>query len=64
MSFKEARKKAGLTQAQVGDALGVTGAAVVQWEKGQTRPRASLLVKIAQLYCCTVDDLLQEEASA
>ena len=28
------------------------------WETGKTRPRASLLVKLAGLYCCSLDELL------
>lgn len=34
---------------------------VFQWEKGQTLPRASLLPTIAELYGCTVDELLKKE---
>ncbi|MFF1593154.1 MULTISPECIES: helix-turn-helix transcriptional regulator [unclassified Streptomyces] len=35
------RKAAGLTQEQVGEALGVTWLAVLRWEKGQSEPRAA-----------------------
>lgn len=61
MSFCSARKKAGLSQADVGAMLGVASAAVCQWETGKTMPRSSLLPKIAKIYGCTVDDLLSDE---
>lgn len=62
MSFLSCRKKAKLTQAQVAKALGVSDAAVCQWEKGETMPNASRLVAIAKLYKCKVDQLLKEDA--
>lgn len=60
MSFLSARTKAELSQAAVAKQMGVSDAAVSMWETGKTRPRASLLVKLAGLYCCTVDELLSE----
>jgi DNA-binding XRE family transcriptional regulator len=41
--------------------LGVDQSTVHLWEVGKTNPRAALLPKIAQLYHCTVDDLLRKE---
>ena len=61
LSFAAAREKAGLTQAVVAEKLGVTGAAVCQWEKGKTSPKLPMLRKIANLYGCTVDELLGNE---
>jgi transcriptional regulator with XRE-family HTH domain len=61
LSFKTARKKAGLTLRQVAEEMDVTDAAVAQWESGATSPRAKLLPTLAQLYGCTVDELLKEE---
>lgn len=63
MGFREARVKAGLSVAQVMEALGVSDAAVYQWETGVTVPNGKRLPKIAKLYNCTVDDLLDEEES-
>lgn len=62
MSFLSCRKKAGLTQAEVAKALGVSDAAVCQWEKGETMPNGKRLPEIAKLYKCTVDKLLREDA--
>ena len=65
MSFRSARLAAGLSLAKAAEAIGVTPTAVYYWESGQYMPRATLLVRIATLYGCTVDDLLSgnEEAA-
>lgn len=55
--IKEARERAGLTQDELGKKIGVTGVAVMRYEKGQRQPRieqlraiaAALGVPIAQL---------------
>lgn len=60
MSFCSAREKAGLTQEKVAKALGIDQSAVSQWETGKTAPRAGLLVKLADMYGCTVDELLSD----
>ena len=58
MSFLSARKKAGLSQAAVAEKLGISSASVCQWETGKTVPDARKLPKIAELFNCTVDELL------
>lgn len=60
MSFKKAREKSGLTQQEVATHLNVDQSAVCQWETGKTKPRSSQLPKIAELYNCTVDELLND----
>lgn len=61
MSFLACRKKAGLTQVEAANSLGVSDAAVCQWEKGETMPTGKRLPEIANLYGCTIDDLLKED---
>ena len=61
MNLVSARKNAGLTQMQVAKALGLTDAAVTQWEKGRTKPRIKHLIQLAELYGVTVDELLKED---
>ena len=61
MSFLSARKKAGYSQAYVAEKLGIAAASVCQWETGKTMPRASMLVRIADLYKCTIDELLSDD---
>ena len=60
MSFLGARMSAGLSQVEVAKRIGVSDAAVSMWETGKTIPRASLLLKLANLYHCTVDELLSD----
>lgn len=61
MRFAELREKAGLTQKQAAAALGVGQSAISFWETGANNPRVSMLPKIAALYGCTVDKLLEEQ---
>ncbi|MCI7638702.1 MAG: helix-turn-helix domain-containing protein [Clostridiales bacterium] len=61
MSFLSARKKAGYSQAFVAEKLGIAPASVCQWETGKTMPRASMLVRIADLYGCAIDELLSDD---
>ena len=61
MSFKRARMKSGLTVAQAADRLGISDAAIYQWESGVYLPTAKRLREIAALYHCTVDELLKQE---
>lgn len=58
MGFRQARINAGFSVREVMAAMGVTDAAVYMWETGTTKPRASILVKLAGLYHCSVDELL------
>jgi len=61
--FKSLRLATGLSQAAVANELGITQGAVHQWEKGETHPQTKLLSRIAALYGCTVDELLQPEVN-
>ena len=61
MSFSSAREKAGMTQNEVAQALGVNQSSVSFWESGRNQPRAKQMVKLAKLYGVTVDELLREE---
>jgi transcriptional regulator with XRE-family HTH domain len=57
--FKKAREKTGYTQAYVANALGLSDTSTVaKWETGVALPRSLLLPKIADLYGCSVDELL------
>lgn len=61
MSFANARKQANLSQADVAKEVGVDQSTVCLWETGKTKPRASILPKIAALYGVTVDKLLADD---
>ena len=61
MNLCALRTKAGLTQTEVAKKLNVTQSAVAMWENGRTYPRTLILKKLAELYKCTVDELLKED---
>lgn len=46
--LKSARKRAGLTQRELGEAVGISAQAIAQWEQGQTAPSNSNALKVAQ----------------
>ena len=54
-----ARKKAKLTQKQVGDALGLTAQAVSDWERDQTRPEIENLRQLVHILKTTAHWLLE-----
>lgn len=62
MNILTYRKKAGLTQADVAEALKVDRSTVAYWENGVAMPRAELLPRIAALLSCTIDQLFEEAA--
>lgn len=55
------RKEAGLTQAALGERLGVTDRAVSKWERGICLPDAALMLPLCQLLGITVNELLTGE---
>jgi transcriptional regulator with XRE-family HTH domain len=53
------RMRAGLTQQEVANRLDVNPSTITHWEKGRNFPAVSRLPKLAELYGCTVDELLE-----
>lgn len=61
--MKERRLRGAIpTQREVAEILGVKPSAVSKWERGLAKPRADKLVAIANLYGCTVDQLLEDDS--
>ena len=60
----EHRKRAGLTQKQVGDHIGISSQAVSKWENGQSEPDIETLYKLAELYNVTVDELVGKKSES
>lgn len=58
MGFRTDREAAGLTVQQSATSLGVSIQTVYQWERGENYPEGRRLKEIAELYKCTVDELL------
>ena len=52
------RIRAGKTTDEVATAVGVTRSSVIKWESGSVEPSGTNLVKLANLFGCTPDYLL------
>lgn len=57
------RKRVGYTQAAFAEALGVDRTRLTNWETGLAWPSAAWLPKMADLLCCTIDELYREPDS-
>ena len=57
------REKAGLTQADLGHAIGVTFQQVQKYERGANRVSAAAMVRIAEALKCNVADLYDPDPS-
>ena len=57
----QARKAAGLTQADVAAKLNVSRQAVSRWESGQSKPSTGRLLALGELYGVSIDQLLNTE---
>ena len=59
-NIKYYREKRNLSQLAVAGKLSVSQQAVAKWETEESLPRADKLRKLAQIFHCTIDDLLSE----
>lgn len=57
--LKKARQRAGLTQQQVANALGVTKSTYCGYETGKRQPDLAKLRRLSLLLCTSVDELLE-----
>lgn len=54
----EARIMMGFTQTQVAEKIGTSQRALSFWEAGKTFPTIQMYKKLAELYGCKIDDLV------
>lgn len=54
------RRKAGLSQGELAERLGVTSQAVSKWECGNAIPDIDLLLELSHLYAVTINDMLED----
>ena len=59
--LKTLRQEQGQTQAQLGEALGVTGKTVSRWETGTYLPPVEMLLLLSRRYSVSINDLLAGE---
>ncbi len=62
MQIREYRERVGMTQAELAMQLGKTQSAICQWESGVRAPRPAMLLRLADVLGCTVDELLRGDA--
>ena len=62
--IKLARMRSGYTQTELAEMVGVSTAAVSQWETGRGHPNVKRLRRIAKVLNSTVDKLLVNEEGA
>lgn len=62
-NMKALRKQAGMTQADVGKALGITKQAVCRLENAPQKTNAKRLIELAELYGCNARDFFTEAQS-
>ena len=58
------RCEKGLSQSELGDLLGVSNKAVSKWETGAAKPRGNTLMRLAEIFSVTADELLSGERKA
>ena len=58
MNLKEIRLKRGMTQKELAISIGVTDAAICQYETGAREPDLETLRKLSDVLNCTLDELI------
>ncbi len=61
MNIKKLREEKGFTQKEIANLLGVTHTAISNYEKGIREPNIKNLIKLADIFGCSLDELLREE---
>lgn len=59
-AIRRLREERGLSQQELATAIGVTQGAVSHWENGLRKPAIDDMVKMATLFNCKVDDLIDK----
>jgi len=56
--LKDLREKAGMSQKRLADIIGLTQQTIAKWEKDKAEPDTETLIKLAELFEVSVDQLL------
>lgn len=60
-NIKQLRDRAGMTQEELADKLGVARSTVTQWENGWSNPRMGMVQKLAGVFHVTSSDIVSDE---
>ena len=55
------RKKHGFSQIELARTVGVTQQAISAYEKGIRQPPIDVLIKLSEIFNCTIDELVKGE---
>jgi transcriptional regulator with XRE-family HTH domain len=58
------RKEQGMTQLDLAEKMGVTDKAVSKWERDLSFPDVNSLPKLAEIFCVSVDELMQNKVAS
>ena len=61
MRIKEFRESSKMTQIDLAKKIGVKRSTVAMWEAGRIYPRVEVLIKLSDLFGCTIDELVKGE---
>ena len=61
--IRAARRRAGLSQAELAAQLGLAQSSVSQWEKGVTQPSTRHLLRLLQMFSASVAELIAGETT-
>ena len=56
--IRELRLASGMSQVDLGNRLSVTKQTISNWENDNIQPSIEMLIRIADVFCVTTDDLL------
>lgn len=60
-NIRKNRESKGYTQERLAEELSVDRSSVAKWESGEAIPRAKTLLKLSEIFGCTVDELIKNE---
>jgi len=61
--IRECREEAGLSQNDIAEKLSITRQAISKWERGINEPDIETIVRLADIYNVTIDQLLRADLS-
>lgn len=61
MMIAAMRKRAGMSQRELGERVGYSQQGVASWEIGRAEPSIQMLKRLAGIFGCTVDELIRDE---
>ena len=61
MGIKKYREEADMSQQELADKLGVSSSAVAMWETDNRTPRVATMIKMSQLFGCSIEELMKKE---